>query len=60
MSCCPVRACSALLIGSEYVLFEAAVRVLTIAQRTPVLEREPRFIPQTQPCSQTMLKSGLR
>jgi hypothetical protein len=45
MLCCPVRACRALLIGSEHVLSEAVVHCLSIAQRTPILEREPRFVP---------------
>jgi hypothetical protein len=60
MSCCPVRACRALLIGTEYVLFEAAVRYLSIAQHALVLEREPQFVPQARPYSQTVLKSELR
>jgi hypothetical protein len=45
MTCCSVRASRALLIGSEYVLTEVAVCCLSIAQRAPVLEREPRFVP---------------
>jgi hypothetical protein len=40
MSCCPVRASHALLIGSEYILSEAVVHYLLIAQRAPALERE--------------------
>jgi hypothetical protein len=60
MSCCLVRACRALLIGPEYIIFEAAVRCLSIAQCTLILEREPRFVPQARPYSQTVLKFGLR
>jgi hypothetical protein len=41
MPCCPVRAHRALHIGSEYVLSEVLVCFLSIAQRAPVLEREP-------------------
>jgi hypothetical protein len=60
MSCCPIQACRALLIGPKYVLFEVVVHCLSIAQCTSVLEREPWFIPQVRPYSQTVLKSGLR
>jgi hypothetical protein len=60
MSCYPIRACRALLIGHEYVLFETAVCCLSIAQRTSVLERELRFVPQARPYDRTVLKSGLR
>jgi hypothetical protein len=59
MSCCPIQASRALLIGSEYVLSEVVVRCLSIAQCTPVLELEPRFVPQVRPCGQTVLKFGL-
>jgi hypothetical protein len=41
MLCCPVQAYRALLIEPEYILFKAVVCCLLIAQRTPVLEREP-------------------
>jgi hypothetical protein len=60
MSCCPVRANRALLIGSGYVASEVVVHYLSITQRAPVWEREPRFVPQVWPCGQTVLKSGLR
>jgi hypothetical protein len=60
MSCWPVRASRALLIGHEYILSEVVVRYLSIAQCTPILEWEPRFIPWVWPCGRTMLKSGLR
>jgi hypothetical protein len=60
MSCCPIRASRALLIGPEYVLSEVVVCYLSIAQRTPVLEREPQFGPQIHPSDRTVLKSGLR
>jgi hypothetical protein len=60
MLCCHVRACHALLIRHEYVLFEVAVCCLLITQRALVLEREPQFVPQSQPCGRTVLKSGLR
>jgi hypothetical protein len=59
MSCCPIRACRDLLVGHEYVLFEAVVRWL-ITQRTPVLKREPWFVPHARPYGQTVLKSELR
>jgi hypothetical protein len=59
MSCCPIQACRALLIGPEYILFGVAVRCLSIAQHAPVLEREPQFVPQAQPYGRTVLKSGL-
>jgi hypothetical protein len=36
------------------------VRCLLITQRTPVLEREPRFVPQVHPCGRTVLKSRLK
>jgi hypothetical protein len=36
------------------------VRCLSIAQRTPVWEREPWFVPQVWSCGRTMLKSWLR
>jgi hypothetical protein len=35
-------------------------RCLLITQRTPVLEREPRFVPQVHPCGRTVLKSRLK
>jgi hypothetical protein len=35
-------------------------RCLLITQHTPVLEREPRFVPQVHPCGQTVLKSRLK
>jgi hypothetical protein len=60
MSCCPIQACRALLIGPEYILFEAVVRCLSIAQHAPVLEREPQFVPQVRPYGRTVLKSGMR
>jgi hypothetical protein len=60
MSYCPVWASRALLIRPEYILSEVAVWCLLITQRTPVLEREPRFVPQAQPCGRTVLMSGLR
>jgi hypothetical protein len=60
MSCCPVRASHAPLIGPEYVSSEVMVHCLSIAKRAPILEREPWFVPQVQPCDQTVLKSGLR
>jgi hypothetical protein len=59
MSCCPIRASRALLIGTEHVLSEVVVRCLSIAQRAPVLEREPRFVPRVRPCGRTVLTSGL-
>jgi hypothetical protein len=46
MSSCPVRVSRVQLIGPEYVLSEVVVRCLLIAQCTPILEWEPRFIPQ--------------
>jgi hypothetical protein len=49
MSYCPVQPCRALLIGVEYVLFEAVVRYLSIIQCTLILERDPRFAPQARP-----------
>jgi hypothetical protein len=60
MSCCLIQASRALLIGPEYILSEVVVRCLSIAQRAPVLEWEPRFVPQVRPCSRIMLKSRLR
>jgi hypothetical protein len=60
ISCCPIRASRALLIGPEYVLFEVVVCCLSIAKCAPILEWEPQFVPQTRPYGQTMLKSGLR
>jgi hypothetical protein len=56
----PTRASRALLIGPGYVLSEVVVYCLLITQRAPVLEREPRFVPQVQPCGQTVLNSELR
>jgi hypothetical protein len=41
MSSYLVWASHALLIGHEYILFEATVHCLSIAQCTPILEREP-------------------
>jgi hypothetical protein len=41
MSCCPVGASRALLIGPKFVLSDVVVRCLSIAQHAPVLEREP-------------------
>jgi hypothetical protein len=35
-------------------------RYLLITQRTSVLEREPRFVPQVRPCGRTVLKSRLK
>jgi hypothetical protein len=35
-------------------------RCLLITQCTPVLEREPRFVPQVHPCGWTVLKSRLK
>jgi hypothetical protein len=60
MSCCLIQACRALLSRPEYVLFEAAVRCLSIAQCALVLEQEPQFVPQARPCGRTVLKSRLR
>jgi hypothetical protein len=45
MLCYPVRASRALLFRPEYILSEVVVHWLSIAQRAPVLEREPRFVP---------------
>jgi hypothetical protein len=36
------------------------LRCLLITQRTPVLEREPRFVPLVRPCGQTVLKYQLK
>jgi hypothetical protein len=33
---------------------------LLITQHTPVLEREPRFVPQVRPCGRTLLKFRLK
>jgi hypothetical protein len=44
MSYCPVQASCALLIGSEYILYEVVVCCLSIAQCAPVLEWEPQFV----------------
>jgi hypothetical protein len=60
MSCCPIQASRAMLIGSGYVLSEVVVRCLSIAQHALVHVLEPRFIPQVQPCGRTMLNSALR
>jgi hypothetical protein len=60
MSCCSIQASSALLFGLEYILSEVVVRCLSIAQCTPVWEREPRFVLQVQPYGQTVLRFGLR
>jgi hypothetical protein len=60
ISCCHVRASRALLIGHAYILSGVVVHCLSIAQRAPVLEREPRFVPQVRPCDRTVFKSGLR
>jgi hypothetical protein len=40
MSCCPVRAGCALLIGLKHIPAEVVVRCLSITQSTPVLDRE--------------------
>jgi hypothetical protein len=45
MSCCPIQASCALLIGPEYILSEVVVRFLSIPQRAPVLEQEPLICP---------------
>jgi hypothetical protein len=60
MSCCPVRACRALLIEHKYVLFEATVCCLSIAQCALILKREPRFVLYARPCGRTVLKFRLR
>jgi hypothetical protein len=60
MSCCPIQASHVLLIGPKYVISVVVVCCLSIPQCTPVLKREPRFVPQVRPCGQTVLKSGLR
>jgi hypothetical protein len=60
MSCCPVRSSRVLLIGPGCILFEVVVRCLSITPCAPVLEQEPRFVPQAQPCGRIMLKFGLR
>jgi hypothetical protein len=51
MSCCSVRASHVLLIVHEYVPFELVVRCSSIAQRTPVLQRETRFVSRVRPRS---------
>jgi hypothetical protein len=60
MSCCTIQASRALLIGHEYVISEVVVHCLSIAQRAPILEWEPRFIPLVRPCGRTVLKSKMR
>jgi hypothetical protein len=40
MLCCPVRSGCSLLIGLEQVPTEVVVRYLSIAQRTPIVDRE--------------------
>jgi hypothetical protein len=60
MSCCPVPSSRALLIGPGCILSEVVVCCSSIAPCAPVLEREPRFIPQSRPCGRTVLKSRLR
>jgi hypothetical protein len=60
MSCCPIRASRAVLIGPEYILSEVVVHCLLITPRAPILEREPRFVLHVWPCGRTVLKSGLR
>jgi hypothetical protein len=60
MSCCPVWASRAMLIGSAYVLSEMVMCCLSIAQRALVLEQEPRFASQVRPYDWTALKSGLK
>jgi hypothetical protein len=60
MSCCPVRANRALLIGPKYILSEVVARYLSIAQCAPFLEPEPRFGLQVRPYGRTMLQYGLR
>jgi hypothetical protein len=44
MSCCPVRASHALLIGLEYALSGVVVHCLSISQRSPIRVWEPRSI----------------
>jgi hypothetical protein len=56
MSCCPVRARRALVIGPKYVYSEVVVHCLPITQCAPVLEREPRFVPRVRRCDRAMLK----
>jgi hypothetical protein len=60
MSCYPIRASRALLIGPKYAISDVVVCCLSIIQCAPVLEREHQFILQVQPGGRTMLKSGLR
>jgi hypothetical protein len=60
MSCCPIRASRALLIGLKHIIFEVVVHCLLIAQHAPVLEQELWFVPQVQPCGRTVLKSEMR
>jgi hypothetical protein len=60
MSCCPVWASRAMLIGPAYVLSEVVMCCLSIAQRALVLEQEPRFASQVRPYDWTALKSGLK
>jgi hypothetical protein len=52
MSCCPVWAGCAFLIGLEHVPVEVVVCFLWIAYRTPILDRESRFVPLVQPLAE--------
>jgi hypothetical protein len=52
MSCCPVRASLALLIRLEHVPAEVVVRYLSIAQRTPILDRESRSVQLVRPLAE--------
>jgi hypothetical protein len=52
MSCCPIWAGCALLIGLEQVPIEVVVRCLLIAQCTLIMDWESRSIPLVRPLAE--------